>query len=243
MLDSFISEKASQISYSQDERSNIATTSNHLREIVRNQADFNESFLGGSYKRGTMVKGISDVDVYFQYTGIADSREALTRLRACLVTSYPRTEVKRDHPSIHVDFDWIPFNITPFKKDTWSQQISIPDLYSRWEQIRFGELETAITALRAKNPAYIDLIKILKLWNKSYNRGLKNFDIEWRVANMFTSSYWMFRESISEWLNIFFNNQGFYYDANRFNTLMIKNTYSASASILKSEWLKFIENK
>ena len=58
MLDKIILEKSSYISYSQDELSNIAASSNHLRGIVKNQPDFNESFLGGSYKRGTMVKSI-----------------------------------------------------------------------------------------------------------------------------------------------------------------------------------------
>ena len=125
--------------------------------------DFNESFLGGSYKRGTMVKGISDVDVYFQYIGTSNPATALARLKTCLTTTYPNTTIKQDRPSIYVDFNKIPFNITPYKKDLW-QNISIPNnmLYS-WETIQFGVLETAITNLRGKNLKYIDLIKILKL--------------------------------------------------------------------------------
>lgn len=240
MLNNFISEKASQISYSQEERSIIATTSNHLREIIRNQNDFNESFLGGSYKRGTMVKGISDVDVYFQYTGNGNSVAALARLRAYLINSYPRTEIKRDHPSIHIDFNRIPFNITPYKKDLWSQNISIPSLYFQWELTKFGELEVAITSLREKNPSYIELIKILKLWNKNYNRGLKNFEIEWKVCNMMINPnfYW---NGLSDWLVSFFSNNRFYYDASRFNGLKLNS--SLSPSLLKAEWLKFIENR
>ena len=64
MLDRFILEKADLVSYSQQERSNIATTLSYLKNIINNEPDFREPFLGGSYKRGTMVKGISDVDVY-----------------------------------------------------------------------------------------------------------------------------------------------------------------------------------
>jgi len=241
MLDKFILEKSNLLSYSQDELSNIAASSNHLRGIVRNQSDFNESFLGGSYKRGTMVKGISDVDVYFQYTGISDSVGALKRLRACLVDSYPRTTIKQDRPSIHVDFDRIPFNITPYKKSSWSQNIEIPDnVFNGWQTTKFGELEASITVLRGRNQKYIDLIKILKIWNYNHGKGLKNFDIEWRVANMFVYPGAL-GTSISDWLYTFFNNQSFYADANRFRNVMLSNSYESSR--LKSEWLNFIDNK
>lgn len=240
MLDRLIFEKSGYISYSQDELSNIASSSNHLRGIIRNQSDFNESFLGGSYKRGTMVKGISDVDVYFQYTGVGDSRTALARLKTCLVTSYPKTEIKQDHPSIHVEFDRIPFNITPYKRE-WSQNISIPSQGPfGWQQIKFGELEASITALRARNSKYIDLIKILKLWNYNYKRGLKNFDIEWKVTSMFVYPF-STSNSLSDWLYTFFYNHGFYQDANRFKGMMLNSTLSEAA--LKTEWLRFIENK
>lgn len=240
MLDDIILEKSALVSYSQSEISNIAASSNHLRSIVKNQNDFNESFLGGSYKRGTMVKNISDVDLYFQYTGNATSRATLTILGTCLKNSYPQTPIKRDTPSIHVDFDRIPFNITPYKKDSWSQ-LSIPDatLYG-WQLIKFGELESAITSLRAKNQKYIDLIKILKLWNFNYKRGLKNFDIEWKVSNMFLYPTYG-NTSISNWLLTFFQQNGYYNDASRFRTIFISNSYNQAA--LKTEWLKFIDNK
>ena len=116
MLDVFIKEKADSVSYSQAELSNIASSSNHLRGIIKNQPDFNESFVGGSYKRGTMVKGISDVDVYYQYTGTGNAQAALDRLKNCLVKTYPNSDIRQDKPSILVDFDRIPFNITPYKK-------------------------------------------------------------------------------------------------------------------------------
>ncbi len=240
MLDKIILEKSSQISYLADELSNIATSSNHLRGIINNQSDFSESFLGGSYKRGTMVKGISDVDVYFQFTGIGNSRTALSRLKACLVASYPNTDIKRDTPSIHVDFNKIPFNVTPYTKSIWAQNISIPDtLTSGWEMTKIGELEASIIALRSKNSKYIDLIKILKLWNFNHKKGLKNFDIEWRVINTFLYPY-ISSQSISDWIWTFFNNNGFTTDANKFKKMMINTTYNEAT--LKSEWLNFINN-
>ena len=239
MLDKFILEKTALISYSKEELSNIASTSNHLRDIIKNQNDFNESFLGGSYKRATMIKGVSDVDVYYQYIGVGNSQTALSRLKTCLISSYPNSIIKQDKPSILVDFQKIPFNITPYKKD-YSGGISIPDNgLINWQKINFCELETAITALRQKNSKYIDLIKILKLWNFNHKKGLQNFDIEKRVCNLFLYSF-NSSQSISDWVWTFFSNNGFQTDANKFFALM-KNNYSDAT--LKSEWLKFIENK
>jgi hypothetical protein len=239
MLDNFIKTKADQISYSQQELSNIATTLSNLKSIINNQPDFREPFLGGSYKRATMVKGVSDVDVYFRYVGNGNSQSALATLKKCLIVSYPNTVITQDKPSILVDFNKIPINITPYKQDLYGN-MSIPDDYLvDWKSINFGELESAITALRQKNPKFIDLIKILKLWNFNHRKGLKNFDIEKRVCSLFLNSFTS-SPSLSDWIWTFYKNNGFQTDSNKFFLLM-KNNYSLAT--LQSEWLTFIDNK
>lgn len=239
MLDKYILEKANQISYSQQERSNIASTLSYLKNIVNNEPDFREPFLGGSYKRGTMVKGISDVDVYFRYTGTGNSQTALAKLKNSLTQTYPNSIIKQDKPSILADFNKIPINITPYKEDAYSN-MSIPDRFLiNWDYVKFGDLETNITALRQKNPKLIELIKILKLWNKNYNKRIKNFEIEKKVCNLFLYSD-SSSNSIADWIWTFFSNNGFQTDANKFFTLM-KDNYSDA--VLKSEWLLFIDNK
>src|SRR6185369_10561952 len=117
MLDKIIKAKADQISYSQVELTNIATTLSNLKDIINNQPDFEEPILGGSYKRATMVKGVSDVDVYFRYTGNGSSQSALATLKKCLTDSYPSTDIRQDKPSILADFNKIPINITPYKEN------------------------------------------------------------------------------------------------------------------------------
>jgi hypothetical protein len=236
MLDKIILEKSALISYSKDELSNIASTSNHLRDIIRNKDDFNESFIAGSYKRHTMVKGVSDVDIYYQYNGGGSSKTAVTNLLQYLKHSYLKTNIKKDEPSILVDFERIPFNITPFIKDK-SNNLSIPnENLTGWKQINFGELETDISKLRQKNSNLIELIKILKLWNFNYERNLQNFDIEIKVCKLFQSTY---SSAISDWIWTFFNYFEYKTDANRFFSIMKNNNTSS----LKTEWLKFIDNK
>jgi hypothetical protein len=238
MLDQLILEKSNQISFTSAELDNITASSNHLRGIVKNQSDFNESFLGGSSRRGTMVKGISDVDVYFQYTGLGDPATALGRLKTCLNNSFPNSDIKRDKPSIHVGFDRIPFNITPYKKSALPNRMNIPDDYlTFWREVNFGELEVGVAALKNKNAKFIDLIKILKVWNANYNRGLKNFEIERKICNLFLYGY--ASQTLTDWLWTFFSNNSFINDANRMHALM----HISDEAKLKNEWQRFIENK
>jgi len=237
MLDKYIIEKADFISYSQTEIGNIAATLNNLKNIVNNQPDFEAPFLGGSYKRATMVKGISDVDVYFRYVGNGNPQSALAKLKSWLSINYPTSIIKQDKPSILADFNKIPINITPYKSDAFGN-MSIPDDYLiQWKPINFGQLEAFIIALRQKNTGLINLIKILKLWNKNYHRGLRNFEIEKKVCDIFLYNY-ISSPSISDWLYTFFSNNNFQQDANRFFPIMKNNS-----STLKSEWLNFIDNK
>jgi hypothetical protein len=239
MLDKFIKEKADLISFSQTELSNIATTLSNLKSIVNNQPDFREPFLGGSYKRATMVKGVSDVDVYFRYIGIGSSQSALMTLKNCLINSYPNTTIKQDKPSVLAEFNKIPINITPYKQD-YSGNLSIPDKnLLNWTQINFGQLETTITALRQKNPNYISLIKILKLWNRNYDIRIKNFEIEKKVCDTFLYNI-ISSSAISDWIYTFLSNNGFQLHANRFFSLM-KNNYNDTT--LKTEWLNFIDKR
>lgn len=237
MLDNYIKQKVDLISYSQAELSNIANTLSYLKNIVNYQPDFREPFLGGSYKRATMVKGVSDVDVYFRYVGSGNPQSALAVLKNCLLQSYPNTPIKQDKPSILVDFQKIPINITPYKEDNFGN-LSIPDqnlLY--WQSMSFGELERNITELRRQNIKFIDLIKILKLWNFYHKKNIKNYEIEKRVCNLFLKSNFQFH-SLSEMMIIFFNNNGYQSDAIKMQ--LLKNNIHGN---INYNWINFIENK
>ncbi|MCU0440604.1 MAG: hypothetical protein MUC49_22135 [Raineya sp.] len=239
MLDQYILDTTSQFSYSPQEIKNIEQTKNHLNAIINNVTDFEKPFLGGSYKRGTMVKGISDVDVYFRYIGTGNSQAALVKLKKCLTDTYHDAIIKQDKPSILVDFNKIPLNITPYKEDS-KGNLSIPDkLLLYWDNVKFGDLEKKVDLLRAKDVNLIELIKILKLWNKNHNKGIKNFKIEENVCALFLS-YYSDSDTISDWILSYFKNNSYTTDSNKFSTL-IKNNYSNA--ILKSEWIKFINNQ
>jgi len=236
MLDNYIKEKVDLISYSQAELSNIANTLSSIKNIINNERDFQQPFLGGSYKRATMVKGVSDVDVYFKYIGDGNPQSALSVLKNGLIRSYPNTPIKQDKPSILIEFQKIPMNITPYKQD-YMGNLSIPDSNLQyWQKMNFGELEQNIVNLRRQNSKLIDLIKILKLWNFNHRKGIKNFEIEKKVCSLFLNRY-IVSYSLQDLMWTFFNNNDFQNDARKIHSLMLNNSFN-----LKTEWLKFINN-
>lgn len=242
MLDKIILATAESVSYSHDEMSNIASSSNHLRDIIKNHTDFKSSFIGGSYQRKTMVKGISDVDIYYQYTGVGRPQAALDILKNCLSKTYSDSEIKQDKPSILASFRRIPFNITPYKKDTSSTTISIPsnDITS-WRPINITPLETGVIALRGKNPQYGHLIKVLKLWNNHHDKKMKNYEVEQRVVGAFNSGF-PHTQPITSMLQSFFKFYSLQDDSVKLVDLIGKAS-RLNEGQLRAEWLRYIENK
>lgn len=239
MLDTLIKEKVDLITFSPNELHNISGMLGNLKTIVQNVPEFRDPYLGGSYKRKTMVKGISDVDVYFRYTGNQNSQSALAILKNRLMVCYPNTIVKQDKPSILVDFNKLPFNITPYKQDDLGN-MSIPDnTLLSWKLVNLENLELLISALRKKGEKYIQVIKVLKLWNRNYNKGLRNFEIELKVATYFLNDTISTNMSHADILWTFFENNGYRADAQKIHALMLlSNTNS-----LKSQWTTFIDRR
>lgn len=242
MLNKVIISYADSVSYSQSEMENIAKSSNHLRDIINNHPDFKDSFVGGSYQRKTMVRGMSDVDIYYQYTGGGRPQAALDTLKSCLIKTYKDSIIKQDKPSILADFQKIPFNITPYKKDLNSTTISIPgnDL-TTWRPINISPLESGVIALRGKNPQYSHLIKVLKLWNKHRDKKMKNYEVEQRVVNAFNSGF-KHDQPITGMLQSFFKFYSLHNDSVKMVDLIGK-VNRLNEGQLKAEWNKYIENK
>lgn len=226
------------ISFSNSEIRNIEASYNHLKHITVNHDSFTAPFLGGSFKRGTMVKGISDIDLYCFYTGAGNPQAALSALKNHLSTSYPNTIIKQDKPCILLDFNKIPFDVTPLKKENDLIRIPTKDLLS-WYIVNLEVLEKAIILLKNKSPLYLDLIKILKLWNRNYGKNYKNYELELIVSSIFLP-YSASETSISKALLTFFKHKSIH-DASAKMTDLI---YSrSSGQQLNNEWLNFIDKR
>jgi len=236
MLDKLIKQTAEHISYSQEELDNIKDSVNHLKGIIKYQPDFRNFFIGGSFKRHTMVKGISDIDIYYEYIGGTNPQTALSRLRECLKSSYPDSDIFHDKPSITAALKKIPVNITPYR----GYPIMIPDeTLKNWKTANFERLENAINNLTHESSNYIKLIKVLKLWKYSHSREIKNYEIEEKVSKMLLGSYSGKGPLSNKMLDFFFINN-FRKDHEKFKKIFLAHL---PENQLKTEWLNFIENR
>lgn len=238
MLDKFILETAANHSYSEAALNNIKSTSEQLQSTLSRTPEFVKSLIGGSFKRGTLVKGISDIDVYVEYTGKEQPSVVLGKLKSCLVSSYPNTDIRKDKPSVLVEFQKIPFNVTPFKLNQHREMIIPAKDLTTWQRATLDKLERDVKILKGYNPHYIDLIKILKLWNRRYEKGLENFRIEELVIYLFTPLTQQHKKGISDWLVLFFRSNNFHNDSVKFSEVK----YAKSEGEQKSKWSKFINN-
>lgn len=239
MLNKLILETAAHHSYSEAALNNIKSTSQQLQSTLSQTQEFMKSLIGGSYKRGTLVKGISDIDIYVEYTGKEQPSVVLGKLKAHLISNYPDTDIRKDKPSVLVEFRKIPFNVTPFKLNQNHEMIIPNRNLTTWQHATLAKLEKDVNILKGHNQHYIDLIKILKLWNYRYERGYENFRIEELVVNLFTLLTQQHKKDVSDWLVLFFRSNNLHNDSVKFSEVR----YARSEGELKNKWSKFINNQ
>ena len=241
-LQSLISNKVKQISYSKLEYDNLARLSNDLRNWIKDQQVFDQSFLGGSYKRKTMVKDSSDIDVYFRYTGVGTSGAALTALKTYLTQKYPKSQTRRDRPSVTIEFKRIPINVTPYiVDDKGNKKIPNKGLVT-WYIIADDLLIAKVAELRRDCSLLGDLIKILKYWNATRKKPLDNYRIEEIVYASRTQYLQKSKSDIAQWMLLFFKGNGQKESAAQWQALIdIDNTPTKQG--LKTAFSRFIDNK
>ena len=238
MIDQLIRETALEISYTPAEIDNIASTTRNLKAYLNQNPLFQDPFLGGSYTRGRMVKGISDVDVYIRYMGTSGSSTALGELKRHLQAYYRDNLVQKDKPSVSIEFNRIKMDVTPYKEDLPGIK-RIPEKQSvYWREVQFGSLEESVKKLRQNSPLFIDLIKVLKFWNEKKGKGLDNFDLEQKVCNFILNSGEGVN-TLSGWMMKFLQGNVFTGDANQLNNILnIKDEAQ-----IRGEWYRFIGKK
>lgn len=107
-------------------RQNIELTENQTQGIITShtalrrqlqQLDYvSDSFLTGSYKKNTMIRPPSDVDIFvlvdYGYDEITPNT-VLGNLRRDLLASYPNSTIRQDKPCVVLDFTHCKFELTP----------------------------------------------------------------------------------------------------------------------------------
>jgi hypothetical protein len=238
-LETLIREKAIQLSYNTDEQHLIQNIADHLRKLVKDRQNFGESFSGGSFKRGTLAKNLGIVNLYFEFIGSGTPHTALRMLRDCMQKAHPDLNVRQENSTIKLEFQGIPYTLTPYLKSN-GDNIKIPnETLSGWKSLNIKLLEVSVRSLTMRSKEFLHLIKVIKLWNSTHKTGLKNYRIEELVCNLFIS-YQKSGPSLDYWLYNFFNHYRYRAAAEAVRELM---KLPADHPDLKTRWEQFIENK
>lgn len=163
-----------------------------LRGNLQHHLDVVASILTGSYRRGTQIPPLDDIDVlllldievYRDY--FVDSAEhtaaILQIVRRALAAAYPNSEIQCFDRCIRISFTGtgIGFDITPAFKLS-EDVFAIPDTrLGRWIATNPKEHERQISYANQNvcGQWLVPLVKLLKLWNQEHGRVLTGFHLE-----------------------------------------------------------------
>jgi hypothetical protein len=168
------------------QESTVTTRQRNVRAVVEEEMKVVDTFLTGSYERGTMITPLkkADVDVfvvldkgYYQETGQAS---LLDKVKRVLKRTYPNTpEISRNGQAVTVTFSDFKVDVVPgFIREGGGYLI--PDsILGRWiatdpkRHIKVWQL-----ANKAQNYNLSPLSKMIKSWNREHSRLIRSFHLE-----------------------------------------------------------------
>ncbi|WP_444935331.1 SMODS domain-containing nucleotidyltransferase [Microbulbifer sp. JMSA004] len=209
------------IELTENQKQKIISSHTHLRQNYLQRLPYiSETFLTGSYKKSTMIRPPSDVDVFLitnQKKTDTTPNTILNKLKKDLSSLYPSTNVRQDRPCIVLDFNHCQFELTPVVKETvlWDDYFFIPlNGGNSWTEVEDPrKLEKRLSnANRNLDGKLTPLIKMMKVWKKNNNiRNIKSFEIEEKTINNI-SHMKDYRDGVQQLLKIFGwkDSQGFF---------------------------------
>lgn len=163
-----------------------------LRDNLAGELAVLVSFLTGSYRRGTQIPPLDDIDVLLVLdptayaSDLVDSDAAtaaiLRRVHRALATVYPRSEIVGYDRCIRIAFTGtgIGFDITPAFQQS-EDVFLIPDLrQGRWiaTNPKSHQQQISYANQNVCGQQLVPLVKLLKLWNLQHGSPLSGFHLE-----------------------------------------------------------------
>lgn len=218
----------------QEELSKVISAKENLLKVLREKVKNNEiphfvsSWIVGSYKRGTKITPLNDVDIFIilsesddngnykmpdEYCNEGNHISSLLILnaikKALLNTfNYSNSQIRRNQEAVNVylsSYD-IGFDIVPalFNKQSQTYRIPKGEGTHDWKSSNPGKDEEIISKLNKKHNEYLkNVIKILKYWMKKKQvKSLRSYHLEAICYFIFDEVYPI--SSISEGLKIFY---------------------------------------
>jgi hypothetical protein len=168
------------------QESTVKTRQRNVRETIEEEMKVVDTFLTGSYERGTMITPLktADVDVfvvldksYYQDNGQAS---LLDKVKRVLKRIYPNTpEISRNGQAVTVTFSDFKVDVVPGFLREGGGYLIADSIMGRWiatdpkRHITVWQL-----AHKAHNYSLSPLSKMVKAWNREHSRLLRSFHLE-----------------------------------------------------------------
>lgn len=175
------------------QRDRIIGTHTHLRtKLLQPLSYVNKTQLVGSYKKKTMIRPPSDVDVFVVVNEDRDRitpNAVLNRLKRELSNAYPNTTIRQDKPCLVLDFKFCKFELTPAIEDGgwWGGGYYIPQQGGNsWQNVDDPkELEESLAvANRDQNGLLVPLIKMMKACKRHNGfKNIRSFEMEQKAID------------------------------------------------------------
>lgn len=181
------------IELTERQRQDAKTKHAGVRERLSSSFSVMTTLLSGSYARSTMVRPPSDIDLMVVLDYEKHGPEylnhpfgatfALTALQQALERSYPDTPIRKEHPSVNLDFTTYGFDVVPaFARANGGYMIPRRTGMG-WmptDPTQHAGLTTAMN--EATEDTFVPLVKMLKAWNREHGSVLRGFHLEVALA-------------------------------------------------------------
>lgn len=164
-----------------------------VRACLESSLTVATAFLTGSYARSTMIRAPKDVDLFVvldylshgrdYYEAYDGTQKVLNRFHAVLKACYPNTPIRKDGPSVNLDFATVGFDAVPaFRRNGGGFVIpNRPGIgWISTNPTAHATLTTEMNGLTGGE--FVPLVKMFKVWNRWRYEKMTGFHLEMAMA-------------------------------------------------------------
>ena len=198
-INSYLTDLASELVLSSNEKSNIRTSIDTLLRRLNlyfNDEELDKHFQFGSNTRGTILPrkadSESDIDymVVFKNPNNYKPDTLLGYLKKFMEKYYSTSEIYRDSPTMVLELNHIKFELVPAKQDYFGN-LSIPsksNLLTEWMSTDPTGFNKKLTDANIKNSSKLKpVIRLMKYWNRGKLSGhYSSYALEEWIVDRYT---------------------------------------------------------
>jgi hypothetical protein len=178
----------------------VTTRQKNVREVMNAGFNILDSFVTGSYRRGTMIAPLKEADVdifvvldskyYHHYNGQNGSQAGLLDyVKRTLLKTYTRTpDISRNGQAVTIRFEDFVVDVVPSFNRQGGGYLIPNSINQDWISTDpTKHVDLIINESLRHGGTLIPLIKMIKAWNKKNNKYFSSFHLEVLALQIFTN--------------------------------------------------------